>query len=230
MLSLAFITTAFLFGKTSLALPQCNNTNPTYYAPGSVSSPPAQSVFPSDFLWGFATASYQIEGGIHEGGKGQSVWDTFSHIPGKIADNTTGDIACDSYHRWKEDIALMKQYGVKAHRMSIAWTRIIPSGSRFDKVNAAGVKFYSDIIDELIRNGITPFITLFHWDTPQAITDRYGGLLNRTEFPLDFEYFAKTCFQAFGDRVKHWLTFNEPVTTVNLVSNGPKSAFNAMNS
>ncbi|KAJ3408919.1 hypothetical protein HDV05_004676 [Chytridiales sp. JEL 0842] len=172
--------------------------------------------FDPDFLWGFATASYQIEGAVNEGGRGKTIWDTFCHTPGKIADNSNADVICDTYHRWKEDIALMKSYGAKSYRFSLAWSRIIPSGSRHDPVNEEGIKFYSDFIDELIRNDIVPFVTLYHWDLPQGLMDKYDGLLSVEEFPLDFERYARVCFERFGDRVRHWLTFNEPFVSCKL--------------
>ncbi|KAJ3348993.1 hypothetical protein HDU83_000914 [Entophlyctis luteolus] len=172
--------------------------------------------FPSDFLWGFATASYQIEGAVNEGGRGQTIWDTFCATPGKVIDGTSGETACDSYHRVLEDVALLKQYGAKAYRFSIAWARIIPSGSRFDKVNEEGVQYYNTLINALVAAGITPLATLYHWDLPQALMDNYGGLLSTTEFPLDFENYARVCFERFGDRVKLWLTFNEPYCSTKL--------------
>ncbi|KAI0030154.1 beta-glucosidase [Vararia minispora EC-137] len=173
----------------------------------STSTPPAR--LPKDFMWGFATASFQIEGSTDKDGRGKSIWDDFSRTPGKTRDGGNGDIATDSYARYKEDIALLRQYGVRAYRFSIAWPRIIPLGGRADPVNERGIQWYSDFIDELIKNGITPFVTLYHWDLPQALHERYGGWLNR-EVVADFEHYARVCFAAFGDRVKYWLTMNEP--------------------
>ncbi|VDB86437.1 unnamed protein product [Peniophora sp. CBMAI 1063] len=166
-------------------------------------------LLPKDFIWGFATASFQIEGSTEADGRGKSFWDDFSRTPGKTRDGGNGDVATDSYKRYKEDIALLKSYGVKSYRFSLAWSRIIPLGGRNDPINPAGIAWYSNFIDELIANGITPFITLYHWDLPQGLHDRYGGWLNR-EIVLDFERYARVCFDAFGDRVKHWLTMNEP--------------------
>ncbi|KAF7976929.1 hypothetical protein HWV62_5340 [Athelia sp. TMB] len=165
---------------------------------------------PTDFLWGFATASFQIEGSTDVDGRGPSIWDEFSRTPGKTADGRNGDVATDSYRRYKDDIALLVKYGVKSYRFSISWSRIIPLGGRDDPVNEAGVKWYSDLIDELLRNGITPFVTLYHWDLPQGLHDRYLGWLNKDEIVKDYVRYARVCFAAWGDRVKHWLTMNEP--------------------
>ncbi|KAG6855839.1 Beta-glucosidase 1B [Tephrocybe sp. NHM501043] len=174
------------------------------------SSPSKAKKLPADFLWGFATAAFQIEGSTTSGGRGPSIWDSFSRIPGKTQDGRDGDIATDSYRLWKEDIELLAQYGVKAYRFSISWSRVIPLGGREDPVNPEGIKFYSDFIDALLEKGITPFVTLYHWDLPQALHDRYGGWLNKNEIVKDYTRYAKICFESFGDRVKHWLTINEP--------------------
>jgi beta-glucosidase len=171
--------------------------------------PPTHKL-PKGFLWGFARAAFQIEGSTDVDGRGPSIWDGFSRTPKKTLDNGNGDVATDSYRRWKEDIALMKSYGVNSYRFSISWSRIIPSGSRHGPVNPLGIRFYNNVIDELVRNGITPFVTLHHWDLPQGNQDRYGGWLNKEESVLDFVHYAKVCFETFGDRVKHWITFNEP--------------------
>ena len=163
--------------------------------------------FPKDFIWGSATSSYQIEGAWLEGGKGMSIWDAFTHTPGNVFQNHNGDLACDHYHRFKEDIQLMKAMGLKSYRFSIAWPRLIPQG--IGKPNPEGVKFYSDLIDELLNQGITPWITLYHWDMPLDLDLKHNGWLN----PQIDEYFAAyaaTCFELFGDRVKHWITLNEP--------------------
>ncbi|KAG6810236.1 Beta-glucosidase 1B [Tricholoma furcatifolium] len=165
---------------------------------------------PADFLWGFATAAFQIEGSADVGGRGKSIWDDFAKLPGKTLDGRNGDVATDSYRLWKEDIELLASYGVKSYRFSISWSRIIPLGGRGDPINQEGVKFYSDFIDALREKGIVPFVTLYHWDLPQALHDRYGGWLNKEEIVQDFANYAKVCFDAFGDRVKHWLTLNEP--------------------
>ncbi|KAG6887557.1 Beta-glucosidase 1B, partial [Termitomyces sp. Mi166 len=172
--------------------------------------PTTMRKLPADFLWGFATASFQIEGSAAVDGRGKSIWDDFAKLPGKTLDGKNGDVATDSYRLWKEDIDLLAKYGVKAYRFSIAWSRIIPLGGRDDPVNTAGIKFYSDFIDALLSHGITPFVTLYHWDLPQALHDRYGGWLNKEEIVKDYVNYTKVCFESFGDRVRHWLTINEP--------------------
>ncbi|KIJ63193.1 glycoside hydrolase family 1 protein [Hydnomerulius pinastri MD-312] len=169
-----------------------------------------EAKLPKDFTWGFATASYQIEGAYNEGGRADSIWDTFTRLPGKIADGSSGEVATDSYHRWKEDVALLKSYGVNSYRFSLSWSRIIPLGGREDKVNAEGVAFYRNFAQELVKNGITPYMTLYHWDLPQALHDRYGGWLNKEEIVKDYVNYAKVCYESFGDIVKHWITHNEP--------------------
>ena len=162
--------------------------------------------FPPQFYWGTATASYQIEGGWNEDGKGESIWDTFSHTPGKIRDGSTGDVACDHYHRWKEDVALMKEIGCNAYRFSISWPRVIPKGK--GKVNPLGLSFYDRLVDALLEANITPFITLYHWDLPQALQDE-GGWANR-DTAYYFAEYASVIAHKLGDRVKHWITHNEP--------------------
>ena len=162
--------------------------------------------FKKDFLWGAATASYQIEGAWNEDGKGSNIWDEFSHIPGKVDFGATGDTACDHYHRYKEDVQLMKKCGLKAYRFSISWARILPEGT--GTVNEKGIEFYNNLINELIANNITPFITLYHWDLPSALYVK-GGWLN-PESVLWFEEYATLIGKTFGDRVKNFITFNEP--------------------
>jgi len=168
------------------------------------------SYLPKDFLWGFATASYQIEGAPAEDGRGESIWDTFCRIPGKIAGGENGDIACDSYHRTDEDIALLKELGAKSYRFSLSWSRIIPLGGRNDPINQKGIDHYVKFAKDLRAAGIEPMVTLFHWDLPEGLDKRYGGLLNKEEFVKDFENYARVCFKAFGSLVKLWITFNEP--------------------
>ncbi|KAJ5591103.1 hypothetical protein N7450_005075 [Penicillium hetheringtonii] len=169
-----------------------------------------KGVLRSDFFHGYATAAPQIEGAWDKDGKGISIWDKFAHTPGKISDGSTPDDAVRSYDFFREDVALMKSYGVNAYRFSLSWSRIIPLGGRDDPVNELGIQFYSNLIDELLSNGITPFVTLFHWDTPQALEDRYGGMLDQQAYTPDFVRYARVCFERFGDRVKHWITYNEP--------------------
>jgi len=164
-------------------------------------------IFPEGFLWGSATAAYQIEGGAAEGGRTPCIWDTFSATPGKVLNGDTGAVACDHYNRWREDVRLMKEMGLPAYRLSISWSRVLPAGR--GEPNPEGIKFYSDLIDELLANGIKPLVTIYHWDLPQCLEDEYGGWLGRKVVD-DFEHFANTCFKAFGDRVTSWITFNEP--------------------
>jgi len=169
-----------------------------------------EASLPKDFLWGFATASYQIEGAAHEDGRGDSIWDKFCKIPGKIADGSSGEVACDSYHVYKADVALLKSLGAKAYRFSVSWSRVIPLGGRDDPVNDKGLQYYVDLVDELLANGIQPMVTLFHWDLPQGLHDRYGGLLNKEEYVKDFVSYSKLMFKTLGSKVKFWITYNEP--------------------
>ena len=162
--------------------------------------------FQKDFVWGSATASYQIEGAWNEDGRGLSVWDVFCHEPGNIEEGHTGDVACDHYHRYKEDIKLMKELGIKAYRLSISWTRIFPKG--IGEINEKGVQFYSDLIDELLKNGIEPYITLFHWDYPYELY-RKGGWLNDDCVQWFADYAGKIA-ELFSDRCVNYITFNEP--------------------
>jgi beta-glucosidase len=165
-----------------------------------------QMDFPADFVWGAATASYQIEGAVDVGGRGRSVWDTFSHTPGKIDKGDTGDVACDHYHRFAGDVKLMAELGLGAYRFSIAWPRIMPNG--VGPVNSEGVGFYNRLIDCLLEHGIEPYATLFHWDYPQDLHDRGGW--THPDAAQWFGDYAEACFAAFGDRVKMWITHNEP--------------------
>jgi beta-glucosidase len=164
------------------------------------------SSFPRDFLWGAATASYQIEGAVHEGGRGESVWDRFCATPGKVRNGDSGEIACDFYHRYPDDIALMKELGLNAFRFSVAWPRVLPNGG--GSVNAEGLDFYDRLVDELLAHDLEPFATLFHWDTPQALEDA-GGWPVRTTAEAFVEY-TEAVVNRLGDRVRHWITHNEP--------------------
>ncbi|GAA0486739.1 beta-glucosidase [Paractinoplanes deccanensis] len=159
------------------------------------------------FLYGVSTASYQIEGAVHEDGRGPSIWDTFSHTPGRIKNGDTGDVACDHYHRWAEDVALLADLGVGAYRFSIAWPRVQPAGA--GAVNGAGLDFYERLVDGLLARGIEPVPTLFHWDLPQALEDD-GGWLSR-ETALRFAEYAGHVAARLGDRVHRFITLNEPV-------------------
>lgn len=162
--------------------------------------------FSKNFAWGAATSSYQIEGAWNEAGKGLSIWDVYSHQPGYISDGSNGDVACDHYHRFREDVALMKKMGLKAYRFSISWPRIFPNG--FGEVNEEGVRFYSDLIDCLLENGIEPYITLYHWDLPYELHKK-GGWMN-SEIVQWFADYAAEVVRRYCDRATHFITFNEP--------------------
>jgi beta-glucosidase/6-phospho-beta-glucosidase/beta-galactosidase len=200
--------------------------------------------FPDGFVWGLGTASYQIEGGYQEGGRGASIWDTFTGAntigmpgadcghcckttpcpvnEGMSAKGATGNVACDHYHLWRSDIALMKSMGLRHYRFSIAWARIVPTGRIADGINEEGIAFYSDLLDGLIAAGITPSVTLYHWDLPQGLLDppRVNGWWSRDddgrpngEILDDWLGYVSVCFERFGDRVKMWFTFNEAWTS-----------------
>ncbi|XP_067660669.1 lactase-like protein isoform X2 [Haliotis asinina] len=165
--------------------------------------------FPSDFVWGTATASYQIEGAWDQDGKGLSIWDVFTHDASLMQDKgASGDVACDSYNKYPEDIALMKDLGVSSYRMSLAWPRIIPDPIS-GEVNEKGVAFYNRVIDALLDAGIEPSVTLYHWDLPLVLEEKVGGWASEDIIPYFLKY-ADVCFDRFGDRVKFWITFNEP--------------------
>ncbi|MFH8756834.1 GH1 family beta-glucosidase [Streptomyces atroolivaceus] len=172
-----------------------------------MSEPIDLAAFPRDFVWGTATAAYQIEGGVAEEGRSPSIWDTFSHTPGKVANGDHGDEACDHYHRWPEDVALMKRLGVDSYRMSTAWPRVVPGGD--GPVNAPGLDFYDRLVDGLLDAGITPNITLYHWDLPQALQDRGGWTVRDTAEHL--AAYAAIVAERLGDRVTRWATLNEPL-------------------
>lgn len=162
--------------------------------------------FRDDFLWGSASAAYQVEGAWNDGGKGESIWDIYTKIPGATFKGTNGDIAVDHYNRYKEDVALMAEMGLKAYRFSISWSRIYPEGR--GEVNEEGLKFYDDLIDELLKNNIKPIITIYHWDLPQALQDLYGGWESKNIIE-DFNNYCITLYKRYGDRVKYWVTLNE---------------------
>lgn len=162
--------------------------------------------FPDGFRFGAATSALQIEGGVHEAGRGESVWDRFAHTPGKIADASTPDAACDHWRRWPEDIRLMRELGLDSYRFSVGWTRVLPTGR--GPVNAAGLDWYDALVDALLAAGITPFVTLNHWDLPQALDDKGGwGARDTARAFVDY---AQAVYARLGDRVRHWITHNEP--------------------
>ncbi|MGW1115348.1 GH1 family beta-glucosidase [Streptomyces albidoflavus] len=176
-------------------------------APLTAPAAPDLSGLPAGFTWGVATAAYQIEGAVAEDGRAPSIWDTFSHTPGKVAGGDTGDVACDHYRRWPEDLALMKRLGVDSYRLSIAWPRVHPQGD--GPVNEAGLAFYDRLVDALLEAGITPNVTLYHWDLPQALQDRGGWPARETA--EHFAAYASTVAERLGDRVSRWATLNEPL-------------------
>ncbi|MGQ9592966.1 MAG: GH1 family beta-glucosidase [Anaerolineae bacterium] len=162
--------------------------------------------FPEHFTWGAATAAYQIEGAWDEDGKGPSIWDVFCRVPGAIQDGDTGDVACDHYHRWREDVALMRELGLRAYRFSVSWPRVLPEGR--GKVNRPGLDFYDRLVDALLAAEIQPFVTLYHWDLPQALQEEGGWPVRDTA--RRFADFADVVSRRLGDRVRHWITLNEP--------------------
>jgi beta-glucosidase len=185
------------------------------FASAALASPrdaPSRNSFPQDFLWGSATASYQVEGAVHEAGRGVSIWDTFSHTPGKTFHGDTGDVADDSFHLYRQDIQLMKDLGLRTCRFSIAWPRIFPSGT--GAPNPQGLDFYHRMIDTLLEAGVQPFCTLYHWDLPQALQDK-GGWENRDTAQAFADYAAYTT-RRLSDKVQHFMTFNEMRTFVEL--------------
>lgn len=166
--------------------------------------------FPKNFLFGTATSAYQIEGAYKTDGRNLSIWDVFSNTPNKTRYSHNGNIACDHYHRYKEDVSIISNLGFKVYRFSISWSRILPNGRL--PLNPKGVEFYNNLINELLKKNIIPFVTLFHWDLPQTLQDEYNGFIS-PKIVKDFENYAELCFKLFGDRVKHWITFNEPFIT-----------------
>ncbi|XP_051571362.1 cytosolic beta-glucosidase-like isoform X2 [Myxocyprinus asiaticus] len=171
------------------------------------------SVFPSDFAWGAATAAYQIEGGWNLDGKGPSIWDTFCHAKGQVFEDQTGDVACNSYQLWEKDLKCIQQLGLTHYRLSISWSRLLPDGTT-NHVNPKGVAYYNKVIDDLTTCDVTTMVTLYHFDLPQALQDRGGW--NSAEIADIFESYARFCFKTFGDRVKLWITLNEPYVCAKL--------------
>ncbi|GBG93475.1 hypothetical protein CBR_g71196, partial [Chara braunii] len=206
LLSFAVLLQLKMEGTASLevtpkpVIPPCNGTRIQ------------RAMFPSTFVFGMATAAYQVEGAFDEDGRGLSIWDVFARMPGKVKNGDNGDVACDQYHRYEEDVALMADMGINAYRFSISWPRIFPLGSGAEP-NPEGIAYYNRLIDALLKVGIEPWVTLYHWDLPQKLHESYGGWLGEQSV-RDFQAYAETCFRAFGDRVKHWITFNEPLAFV----------------
>ncbi len=198
------------FAKTIAVAAALAGTSLPEFSFGQAPTGQANREFPQGFLWGCATAAYQIEGAVHEGGRGLTNWDVFSHTPGKTHNGDTGDMADDSYHLYKEDVRLLKNLGVKAYRLSIAWSRIFPQGT--GQPNPVGLDYYKRVVDELLANGITPYVTLFHWDLPQALPD---GWQSRST-PLAFGDYAGYVARQLSDRVHHFMTTNEIVCFTDL--------------
>ncbi|KAE8618487.1 hypothetical protein XENTR_v10009398 [Xenopus tropicalis] len=165
--------------------------------------------FPSSFSWGVGSSAYQVEGAWDADGKGESIWDVFTHRKGKVFMNQTGDSTCDGYNKVKEDFELLKELKVSHYRFSLSWPRIIPTGIQAEGINEKGIKYYNDLINILLQNKITPLVTLYYWDLPQNLQGRYGGWQN-VSMVTYFNDYANLCFERFGDRVKHWITFNCP--------------------
>lgn len=211
----SFLTLAVLLGAMVTSFPQQNTSEvlasavqivPSYKEP----LPDADlGSFPSGFVWGVATSAYQIEGATHEDGRGPSVWDVFVKEDGVISDGSNGDVADDHYHLWREDIQIMVDLNVSAYRFSISWSRILPKGR--GEVNQKGIEFYDRLIDALLEKQIVPWITLFHWDLPQALEDDFGGWLDERTIDA-FEEYSRVIFKHFSHKVKHFITLNEPWT------------------
>ncbi|PIA51293.1 hypothetical protein AQUCO_01100258v1 [Aquilegia coerulea] len=203
---------AYLISSSILLLMKCvigDAVLPLNIVPGIVN----RSDFPTRFAFGVSTSSYQTEGAAKLYGKGPSVWDYYiQQYPGKIKGQANIDVACDSYHRYKEDIALLKYMGITSYRFSIAWTRILPQGSLEGGINQQGIDHYNNVLHELQINSIEPYVTLLHQDSPQVLQDKYGGFLNKS-IVNDFRDYCDICFRNFGDKVKHWITINEPTIT-----------------
>ncbi|CAN0880850.1 Beta-glucosidase 24 [Linum grandiflorum] len=203
-----YISCCSLFISSILRLFVAISSFPHY---ASASPPPMRSQFPPDFFFGAAISAYQTEGAATEDGRGQSIWDVYTYQhPG----TSNGDVAADSYHLYKKDIQLLKDMGMNAYRISISWPRILPTGKLSGGVNQKGIIFYSNMINEMLAQGVTPFVTLFHWDLPQPLEEEYGGFLS-SRIVVDYRDYADVCFKEFGDRVKHWITLNEPHSLAN---------------
>jgi beta-glucosidase len=199
------IGSAAAIGLPALHLTGCNDPVTAVKEKEPPKTDPKRK-FPDNFIWGTATAAYQVEGAVKEDGRGVSIWDTYSKLPGKIKNNDNGDIACDMYHRYREDVQLMKSIHTGAYRFSISWPRVFPNGT--GTPNPKGLDFYNKLVDELLANGITPYATLYHWDLPQILQDKYGGWQSK-ETSKAFAEYAAYVTEKISDRVKHYFTLNE---------------------
>ncbi|XP_042037299.1 beta-glucosidase 13-like isoform X1 [Salvia splendens] len=212
MASLTHYSLLYLLSSIANSLSSANPTTTSTTCHCDTTSPVVRGNFPEGFVFGAASSAYQYEGAVKENGKGQSSWDNFTHsYPEKIKDHSNGDVAIDSYHMYKEDVNIARDLGLDAYRISISWPRVLPGGKIEAGVNQDGIDYYNNLINELLANGIEPFVTLHHLDVPQALQDAYGGFLS-SQIVGDFLDFANLLFEQFGDRVKYWVTINEPWT------------------
>ncbi|XP_048324949.2 beta-glucosidase 12-like [Ziziphus jujuba] len=209
VLGCSFFLSLLVLVASALTSSIANCTAPTdYFNVSSLN----RSSFPVRFIFGTASSAFQYEGAVREGGRGPSIWDTYTHQhPERIADHSNGDVAVDGYHRYEEDVKIIKEINFDAYRFSISWSRLLPNGTLSGGVNKEGIEFYNNLINGLLENGFEPFVTIFHWDVPQSLEDEYGGFLS-PRIVKDFREYAEVCFREFGDRVKHWATLNEPYT------------------
>src|SRR5271170_90278 len=201
-----------LSGAALISPPSHGLSLPPSLASETIGKHPAVTAFPKGFLWGAATAAYQVEGGWNEDGKAESVWDRFVRIPGNIKNGDTGDVACDSYHRYRDDVSLLRQLNCNSYRFSISWPRVLPT--MHGPANQKGLDYYRRLVDELLKNDIRPLATLYHWDMPQQVEDA-GGWPNRDSADRFVDYVAAVS-NALGDRIDHWCIFNEPKTFTQL--------------
>lgn len=191
----------------------CHSFLPNWF-PGNITlqTQPAPHSLPKDFKWGYASAAFQVEGAVNEDKRSPSVWDVFTANSSNIVDGENATTTVDEYHSYTDIIKILKDSGANTYRLSIAWSRLIPSGFAGGRVNRLAVAHYNSVINTLIENRIEPMVTLYHWDLPQVLFEAYGGVTNYERFPDDFAYFAEKSFELFGDRVKYWITFNEPIS------------------
>ncbi|CAL9026052.1 unnamed protein product [Prunus brigantina] len=209
---LLYVVLLFGFALANTNALHCQKPSPPFDCPNNLNRAHFDSLVPH-FIFGAASSAYQVEGAANEDGRGPSIWDSFTHNhPGKIADQSNGDVAIDEYHRYKEDVGIMKNMSMEAYRFSISWSRVLPRGT--GRPNLKGIEYYNNLINELLKKGMEPYVTLFHWDVPQALQEKYGGFLS-PHIVDDFRAYAELCYKEFGDRVRHWMTVNEPYTVSN---------------
>ncbi|XP_034223888.1 beta-glucosidase 12-like [Prunus dulcis] len=209
---LLYVVLLFGFALANTNALHCQKPSPPIDCPNNLNRAHFDSLVPH-FIFGAASSAYQVEGAANEDGRGPSIWDFFTHNhPEKIDDQSNGDVAIDEYHRYKEDVGIMKNMSMEAYRFSISWSRVLPRGT--GQPNPKGIKYYNNLINELLKKGMKPYVTLFHWDVPQALQEKYGGFLS-PHIVDDFRAYAELCYKEFGDRVRHWMTVNEPYTVSN---------------